>query len=184
MDTLIAGGLGLATGQPVALSPSSLPAAVRDHLGHQLQAAYGALIAVQPPQRLLDLIAQLYSALSTHDQESAASFRHGLIEAVPGLQAFAMSLVANEVRTGDLVQETLLKVWAKQATFVPGTNLKAWLCTILRNHFYSEIRKYKREIEDADGAMALQLQAPASQEHGSDLQVVMVCVGGEILSLP
>jgi RNA polymerase sigma factor (sigma-70 family) len=84
-----------------------------------------------------------------------------------------MSLAANEVRADDLVQETLLKAWAKQATFVPGTNLKAWLCTILRNHFYSEIRKYKREIEDADGAMALQLQAPASQEHGSDLQVVM-----------
>ncbi|CAO4157293.1 RNA polymerase sigma factor [Methylorubrum extorquens] len=173
MDMLIAGGPGLDTGQLDALGPSTLPAAVRDHLGHQLQAVYGALIAAQPPQRLLDLIAQLDSARSAQDQESAAAFRHGLIEALPGLRAFAMSVAANEARADDLVQETLLKAWAKQATFMPGTNLKGWLCTILRNHFYSEIRKYKREIEDADGAMALQLQAPAAQEHGSDLHVVM-----------
>lgn len=60
---------------------------------------------------------------------------------------------------------------------MPGTNLKAWLCTILRNQLYTEIRKRKREVEDADGAMAAQMTAPAAQEHGSDLQVAWQYIG-------
>jgi RNA polymerase sigma factor (sigma-70 family) len=151
---------------------------VRDHLGRQLQAAYAALITALPPQRLLDLIAQLDSALAGADSTGAAAFRQGLIEALPGLRAFAMSLVSNETRADDLVQETLLKAWAKQGQFAPGSNLKAWLCTILRNQFYTECRKRKREVEDADGAAAAQLTAPAAQEAGSDLQVVWQHIGG------
>ena len=176
MDMLVAGGLGLHVDELDAPGPVTLPAAVRDHLGHQLQAAYSARLTAQPPQRLLDLIAQLDSVLITREDENAAAFRQGLIDALPGLRAFAMSLVGNETRADDLVQETLLKAWAKQATFAPGSNLKAWLCTILRNHFYSEIRKRRREVEDADGSMAAQLEAPAAQEHGSDLRVVMAHV--------
>ena len=176
MDMLVAGGLGLHVDELDAPGPVTLPAAVRDHLGHQLQAAYSALVTAQPPQRLLDLIAQLDSVLIAQEDKNAAAFRQGLIDALPGLRAFAMSLVGNEARADDLVQETLLKAWAKQDQFVPGSNLPAWLCTILRNHFYSEIRKRKREVEDAEGAMAAQLQAPAAQEHGSDLQVVMTYI--------
>jgi RNA polymerase sigma-70 factor (ECF subfamily) len=59
---------------------------------------------------------------------------------------------------------------------VPGLTFSgrraASLCTILRNQLYTEMRKRKREVEDADGAMAAQMIAPASQEHGSDLRVV------------
>ncbi|MGH1574947.1 sigma-70 family RNA polymerase sigma factor [Methylobacterium sp. P31] len=150
---------------------------MRDHLGHQLQVAYAALITVRPPQRLLDLIAQLDSVLAGQDSTSAAAFRQGLIEMLPGLRAFAMSLIHNEERADDLVQETLLKAWAKQDLFAPGSNLKAWLCTILRNQFYTEMRKRKREVEDADGAAAAQLTAPAAQEHGSDLKAVWQHIG-------
>lgn len=71
------------------------------------------------------------------------------------------------------MQETVLKAWANQGRFVPGTNLKAWLFTILRNHFYTELRKHRREVEDVDGVMAGRQVALAAQEHGSDLQVVM-----------
>jgi RNA polymerase sigma factor (sigma-70 family) len=151
---------------------AALPAAVRDHLGQQLQVAYAVLTRAELPQRLLDLIAQLDSALSGQDSAGAAAFRQGLIEMLPGLRAFAMSLIPSEARADDLVQETLLKAWANQDRFVPGTNLKAWLCTILRNQFYTECRKRKREVEDADGAMAAEMIAPAAQEHGSDLQTV------------
>ncbi|MGH1570319.1 sigma-70 family RNA polymerase sigma factor [Methylobacterium sp. P31] len=157
--------------------PAVLSAGVRDHLGQQLQVAYAALITARPPQRLLDLIAQLDSVLAGQASTSAAAFRQGLIEALPGLRAFAMSLIPNEIRADDLVQETLLKAWAKQEQFVPGSNLKAWLCTILRNQFYTEIRKRKREVEDADGAAAAQLTAPAAQEHGSDLKTVWQHIG-------
>jgi hypothetical protein len=155
-----------------APGPAALPAAVRDHLGRQLQAAYAALITTQPPQRLLDLIAQLDSVLAGKDSASAAAFRQSLIAALPGLRAFALSLIPNETRADDLVQETLLKAWAHQERFVAGTNLKAWLCTILRNQFYTEMRKRKREVDDADGAMAAEMIAPAAQGHGSELQTV------------
>jgi RNA polymerase sigma factor (sigma-70 family) len=157
--------------------PVALPAGVRDHLGRQLQAAYAALVTAQPPQRLLDLIAQLDSALAGQDSTRAAAFRQNLIEALPGLRAFAMSLVPDETRADDLVQETLLKAWANQERFAAGTNLKAWLCTILRNHFYTECRKRKREVEDVDDAAAAQLTAPAAQEHGSDLKTVWQHIG-------
>lgn len=151
---------------------ASLPTAVRDHLGAQLQAAYEALTSGQLPQQLLDLIAQLDAVLGDHRRESSAAFREGLVEALPGLRAFAMSLIPDTTRADDLVQETVLKAWAKQELFVPGTNLKAWLCTILRNQLYTDYRKRKREVEDVDGAAAGQLTAPAAQEHGSDLRTV------------
>ncbi|GEP03062.1 sigma-70 family RNA polymerase sigma factor [Methylobacterium oxalidis] len=170
---LVAGGLG--SHHPDRLDASgsaALPAAVLGHLGSQLQAAYGALIGAQPPQRLLDLIAQLDSALAARSDADAAVFRQGLTDALPGLRAFAMSLVSDPTRADDLVQETLLKAWAAQDRFRPGTNLMAWLCTILRNQFYSECRKSKREVEDADGTLTAQLIAPAAQEHGSDLRVI------------
>jgi len=156
---------------------AALPQAVREHLGRQLQGAYAALFTTQPPQRLLDLIEQLDIVRASEDRGSSVDFRQGLIEMLPGLRAFAMSLVSNETRADDLVQETLLKAWAKQEQFVPGSNLKAWLCTILRNQLYTEIRKRKREVEDADGAMAARMIAPAAQEHGSELRTIWQHLG-------
>ncbi len=70
------------------------------------------------------------------------------------------------------MQKTLLKAWSNQHRFERGTNLKAWLCTILRNQFYSECRRRKREVEDGDGTLAAQMVAPAGQEHAADLHVI------------
>ena len=127
---------------------------MREHLGRQLQTVYASLTTEEQPQRLLDLIAQLDGALAAQDTRAASVFRDDLLAALPDLRAFAMSLVVNATRADDLVQETLLKAWKSQDRFVPGTNLKAWLFTILRNQFYTECRKAKREVEDADGAAA------------------------------
>ena len=91
------------------------------------------------------------------------SFQSQLLDSVPGLRAFAVSLCGNVTRADDLVQETLTKAWAKRDTFEPGTNLQAWLFTILRNGFYSHMRKAKREAEDADDVMANKLSSPAAQ---------------------
>ncbi|WP_244513978.1 MULTISPECIES: sigma-70 family RNA polymerase sigma factor [unclassified Methylobacterium] len=156
---------------------ASLPAGVRDHLGAYLRAAYEALTGAQTPQRLLELVAQLDAVLEGQSRESALVFRTELTKALPGLRGFALSLTADASRADDLVQETVLRAWARQDLFVPGSNLKAWLCTILRNQFYTECRKRKREIEDVDGAAAAQLTAPAAQEHGSDLQTVWSHIG-------
>ena len=64
---------------------------------------------------------------------NGAAFRQDLLGAIPSLRAFAMSLAQNADKADDLVQETLVKAWDKQSSFQPGTNLKAWVFTILRN---------------------------------------------------
>lgn len=89
-----------------------------------------------------------------------------LISAIPNLRAFAVSLCGNPDRADDLVQETLVKAWTNLGTFVEGTNMPAWLFTILRNIFYSEYRKRRREVADSDGAIAARLAtAPAQSGH-------------------
>ena len=92
-------------------------------------------------------------------------FREALIAAIPSLRAFGTSLTGNSDRADDLVQETLMKAWKHHDSFTEGTNFKAWLFTILRNEFYSQLRKRSREVEDADGAYAARLASPPEQ-HG------------------
>jgi RNA polymerase sigma-70 factor (ECF subfamily) len=80
--------------------------------------------------------------------------RDVMLAAVPSLRAFAISLCGNVDRADDLVQEALLRAWANLDSFEPGTNMSAWLFTILRNLFRSEYRKRRREVEDVDGSYA------------------------------
>jgi RNA polymerase sigma-70 factor, ECF subfamily len=91
------------------------------------------------------------------------SRREMILAAVPRLRAFAISLTGSVDRADDLVQETLLRAWAHFDSFQPGTNLTAWLFTILRNLFRSEYRKRKREVEDADGVYASRLSSVPEQ---------------------
>ncbi|WP_183435696.1 sigma-70 family RNA polymerase sigma factor [Methylobacterium sp. R2-1] len=171
---LIAGGLGpVCPDRKMEARTARLPLAVQKHIGRQLQATFLTLAASDPPQHLLDLTQALEGTLAFLSGKRNAAFREGLTAALPSLQVYAQSLAGSAARADDLVQETVLKAWANQDRFVPGTNLKAWLVTILRNHFYSERRKHRREVEDVDGVMAGRLVALAAQEHGSDLQVVM-----------
>ncbi|GJD47442.1 ECF RNA polymerase sigma factor EcfG [Methylobacterium crusticola] len=92
-----------------------------------------------------------------------------LLAAIPALRAFAFSLTRDIDRSDDLVQETLVRAWTKSDSFARGTNLYAWLFTILRNLFYSEQRKRRREVEDADGVMAGRLTALPDQEARVEL---------------
>jgi RNA polymerase sigma factor (sigma-70 family) len=89
--------------------------------------------------------------------------RDAILSTVPSLRAFAVSLCGNLDRADDLVQETLTRALANIDSFRPGTNMAAWLFTILRNQFRSEYRKRRREVEDAEGTHAATLQAPAEQ---------------------
>ena len=94
------------------------------------------------------------------------SLRSDLLSVVPNLRAFAVSLCGNPDRADDLVQETLVKAWSNFDSFVEGTNLPAWLFTILRNIYYSEYRKRRREVSDSDGLHAARLaSAPAQTGH-------------------
>src|SRR5689334_23572159 len=91
------------------------------------------------------------------------SVSDAMLRAVPSLRAFAISLCGNVDRADDLVQEALLRAWANLGSFEPGTNMSAWLFTILRNLFRSEYRKRRREVEDADGSYAEQLTSLPEQ---------------------
>jgi len=72
-------------------------------------------------------------------------FKNELLGLVPFLRAFARSLTGNPEAADDLAQETLVKAWQSRSSFIPGTNLKAWLFTILRNQFYSDRRRAWRQ---------------------------------------
>lgn len=96
--------------------------------------------------------------------------RDGLVKNIPSLRAFAFSLCGNAARADDLVQETMVKAWANFGSFQEGTNLRAWLFTILRNEFYSQMRKKGREVEDADGQIADRQPALGNQESHLELQ--------------
>jgi RNA polymerase sigma-70 factor, ECF subfamily len=92
------------------------------------------------------------------------AIREAVLAAVPSLRAFAISLSGNVDRADDLVQETLLRALVNIDSFEPGTNLSAWLFTILRNLFRSEYRKRRREVEDGDGSYAESLKSQPEQE--------------------
>lgn len=100
---------------------------------------------------------------------SSGEFRDQLVAAIPGLRAFGMSLTARRDQADDLVQETLMKAWNHQDSFENGTNLRAWLYTILRNEFYSQIRKRRREVEDADGEYASKVATSGGQESSLEM---------------
>jgi RNA polymerase sigma-70 factor (ECF subfamily) len=100
---------------------------------------------------------------STANKDSERSVRDGILATLPSLRAFAISLSGNVDRADDLVQETLLRALANIDSFEPGTNLPAWLFTILRNLFRSEYRKRRREVEDSDGRFAETLKTHPEQ---------------------
>jgi RNA polymerase sigma-70 factor, ECF subfamily len=86
--------------------------------------------------------------------QSAHDPRDALIGHIPALRAFALTLSRNAATADDLVQETILKAWSNLDKFETGTNLKSWLFTILRNSYYSDRRKHRREVADVDGLHA------------------------------
>lgn len=99
-----------------------------------------------------------------------AEIRAALVELMPNLRAFARSLCPNPARADDLVQDALVKGLANIKKFEPGTNLRAWMFTILRNTYYSDLRKKRREVEDAEGEHAARLASPPAQIGAIDLE--------------
>ena len=100
---------------------------------------------------------------SRNDGDCSA-VRDGVVAAIPNLRAFAVSLSGSLDRADDLVQETLVRALANIRSFQPGTNLNAWLFTILRNTFRSDYRKRWREVEDRDGYFAETLKTLPEQD--------------------
>lgn len=97
------------------------------------------------------------------------TFKNDLLAIIPNLRAFALSLTRASDRADDLVQETLMKAWNKHELFQEGTNLKAWVFTIMRNEFYSQMRKKGREVQDSEGILASQMAVHPEQQGHMDM---------------
>lgn len=89
------------------------------------------------------------------------------------LRGRAMKLTANLHRAEDLVQTTMLKAWANRDSYRPESNLRAWLFTIMRNTFFSDLRNTRREIADVDGILAAALSEEPAQDHVIALKEVL-----------
>ncbi len=97
-------------------------------------------------------------------------FKGELTVLIPHLRAFARSLTGNATLADDLAQDAMLKAWKSRDRYVPGTNLKAWCFTILRNGFYSEKRRsWRRQPLDPEVAEATLV---ASDQAGDNLELL------------
>jgi RNA polymerase sigma-70 factor (ECF subfamily) len=103
--------------------------------------------------------------------------RDDILAIVPQLRGFAISLSGNVDRADDLVQETLLRALANIDSFELGTNLPAWLFTILRNAFRTEYRKRRREVEDSNGRHAEMLKTYPEQHGHIDFKELQQALG-------
>jgi RNA polymerase sigma-70 factor (ECF subfamily) len=95
---------------------------------------------------------------------SQPTARAAMLSTIPDLRAFAFSLCGSRDQGDDLVQETLLRAWAHLADFEEGTNMAAWLFTILRNHFVNECRRRRRWVEDVDGQFSERVTTMPEQD--------------------
>jgi len=111
-----------------------------------------------------------------------ADFKRELTDVVPHLRAFARGLCGRPDMADDLVQETLLKAWAAQARFEPGTSMRAWTFVILRNAYLTDMRRNRFRGEYDEGVAERILTAPAGQEepiHLSDMHRALLTLPPE-----
>jgi RNA polymerase sigma factor (sigma-70 family) len=99
-----------------------------------------------------------------------------IVQSIPALRAFARSFVQDSVEADDLVQETLTKAIAKVDQFKPGTRLRSWLFTILRNTFNTRYEKMRRERPGEPNCVAALPWVPATQEWSAELRAVLSAV--------
>jgi RNA polymerase sigma-70 factor (ECF subfamily) len=146
------------------LACAVLDSSVQAHLGQYLRACYGDPARDKLPPNLARLLDRVAQVIRTRTELVDQAFIDGVVSSVTSLRAFAISLTRDAIQAEDLVQETVLRALSKREQFVAGTNLQAWLFTILRNQFCSEHRKSLREVEDEDGSYAAAMIALPDQE--------------------
>ena len=115
-------------------------------------------------------------------EEDKRAFKRELTGVVPHLRAFARGLCGRPDMADDLVQETLLKAWAAQDRFEPGTSMRAWTFVILRNAYLTDMRRNRFRGDYDENVAERILTAPAGQEeplHLSDLHRALLTLPPE-----
>jgi RNA polymerase sigma-70 factor (ECF subfamily) len=97
--------------------------------------------------------------------DAGSDFRTELVSHLPHLRAVARALTGHRDRADDLVNDTVLKALTAEAQFQPGTYLKAWLMTILRNHYINGLRRTRIEVETIGDIPEGALPSAPNQEH-------------------
>ena len=159
---------------------------VRD-LGTFLRIAFAAIEAASLPDRLTSLLEKLGEgepprAPAADQSLNDKDFKKLLAEAIPHLRAFGRSLSGNADVADDLVQETMLKAWTARDRFMAGTNMRAWTHVILRNIYFSQVRRARFKGDWDEFSADLLLAEPAGQESHialSDMQRALMQLPAE-----
>jgi RNA polymerase sigma-70 factor (ECF subfamily) len=115
-------------------------------------------------------------------EKDKRAFKRELTDVIPHLRAFARGLCGRPDLADDLVQETLLKAWAAQERFEPGTSMRAWTFVILRNAYLTDMRRNRFRGEYDEAVAERTLTAPAGQEaplHLSDMHRALLTLPPE-----
>jgi RNA polymerase sigma-70 factor (ECF subfamily) len=97
------------------------------------------------------------------------TFHALLLATLPSLRQQALALTRHRADAEDLVQAAVTNALAAQASFIPGTNFRAWMTRILRNRFFSNLRR-RRETVELDDAPAASLARSGGQEDNIAMQ--------------
>jgi RNA polymerase sigma-70 factor (ECF subfamily) len=110
------------------------------------------------------------------DHASDSDFENNLLELIPSLQAFSYTMCRNRGLAEDLAQEALTSAWRARRSFKAGTNMKAWLFTILRNRHLSLKRcAWRQTFLDPETAELIPAP-PDEQRWASELSDVVRAV--------
>ncbi|MFD0937394.1 sigma-70 family RNA polymerase sigma factor [Methylobacterium trifolii] len=144
-----------------------MPRHVQDLIGRKLDELIPRTDAVDPDTRLGRVMLRLRAALldAEAERQVTKAFGDDLIALVPRLRRFARTRTGSAAEADDMVQATLMRAWERRSQFEDGTNLVAWLFTILRNTHLNQRKRLRREVEDVDGEFAGALSSAPDQEH-------------------
>ncbi len=93
-----------------------------------------------------------------------------MLAILPDLRAFARFLVRDRAAADDLVQDTVVRALGALPQFQSGTNLKAWLFTILRNLFFEQARRRRREAAALTAQVLPEEAVRPEQSHASEIR--------------
>jgi RNA polymerase sigma-70 factor, ECF subfamily len=96
--------------------------------------------------------------------DSDRIFRDELVAIIPSLRAFARGLCGNVTLADDLAQDAMTRAWSARASYMPGSNFRAWMYTIVRNQFYTTFRRNARMVS-WDPAAAEQILVVDANQH-------------------